>query len=279
MQVIEQFLAGKAGDEAINEDRIAVTDHFVGLFDGATNRGGATLAGVPLGRFAAQTVAEGLSHLPADSDGRGAIDFLSAYLRQRTEAQSALENRDAIEDWTAPSTAALIYSRARREIWRVSDSTFIVDGGPPQMRFFAQERTWCDLRRAWLQGQMVMGKTEAELLDNDGSWDLLTPLIKSFKLFANNDHTMAHPFGFGVVNGAHVPDRYVEVFEAEGAREIVFASDGYPEVFPTFEATETALRHTLQQDPLMYRIHPQVKGMRKGWQSFDDRSYIRFTVE
>lgn len=278
MQIIEQFLAGKTGVEDINEDRIAVSENFIGLFDGATNRGGAVLGGKTFGRFAAETVAEALLHLPADITARAAIDSLSATLHDRTRQEAEKESVDFQHEWSAPSTAVLIYSKARQEIWRVADSTFIVNGGDANMRFFAQERTWCDLRRAWLQAQMVRGMSEADLLADDKSWELLTPLIGALKVFANSEHAMAHPYGFGVINGSHVPDRYVEVFDAADAREIVFASDGYPEVLPTLAQTEESLRKAIAQDPLMYKIYPQVKGVRKGWQSYDDRSYIRFSV-
>lgn len=278
MQIIEQFLAGKTGNEDLNEDRIAVSEHFIGLFDGATNRGGAVLAGKTFGRFAAETVAQALTELPADITARAAIDSLSATLHDRTRKEAQKEGANFENEWSAPSTAVLIYSRARREIWRVADSTFIVNGGAANMRFFAQERTWCDLRRAWLQAQMVRGMSEEDLIADDKSWELLTPLIGALKVFANSEHAMAHPYGFGVINGSPVPDRYIEVFDASDAREVVFASDGYPEVLPSLEETEEALRKTIARDPLMYKIHPQVKGVRKGWQSYDDRSYIRFSI-
>lgn len=278
MQIIEQFLCGKANNEDLNEDRIAVTDHFVALMDGATNRAGSMLEGKTLGRFASETIATAIADLPADCDARTAVDLLSESLREKTHNAAAAAGIDFAHDWSAPASAILIYSRARQEIWRVADSTFIVDGGGPQMRFFAQERVWCDLRRAWLQAQMVRGRSVDDLLQDDQSWQLLTPLIGELKVFANSDHAMAHPYGFGVINGGRVPDRYVEVFEAPGAKEIVFASDGYPEVLPTLEATEQALARTLAADPLMYKIHPQVKGLRPGWVSYDDRSYIRFKI-
>lgn len=279
MQIIEQFLAAKTGNENANEDCIVVSDHFIGLFDGATNRGGSLLDGKSLGRFAADTVAAALIDLPADITARAAMDSLTATLREQTELAAAKSGHDFSQDWFAPTTAALIYSKARREIWRVADSTFIVNGGEPNMRFFAQERTWCDLRRAWLQAQMVRGASEADLIADDQSWDILMPLIGALKVFANSDHAMAHPYGFGVINGSPVPDRYVEVFDAIDAREIIFASDGYPDVRATLAETEEALRRTIAQDPLMYKIHPQVKGVRQGWQSYDDRSYIRFTID
>lgn len=278
MKIIEQFLCGKTGDENLNEDRIAVTEHFVALMDGATSRGGQPLAGKTLGRFASETVAAAIAALDPHSTARDAVDTLSRILRDKTEDAARAENRDFAADWSAPATAVIVYSRARQEVWRVADSTFIVDGGEPNMRFFAQERTWCDLRRGWLQAQMVRGYSTEDLLENDRSWELIGNLIGELKVFANSDHAMAHPYGYGVINGAHVPDRYVEVFDAAGAGEIVFASDGYPEVLPTLDATERALARTIADDPLMYKIHPQVKGVRKGWQSYDDRSYIRFSV-
>jgi glycerophosphoryl diester phosphodiesterase len=278
MRVIEQFLCGKANNEDLNEDRIAVGENFIGLMDGATNRAGSMLAGRTLGRFAAETVAAALHDLPADIGAREAVDALSQALRARTEEVAAAEGADFAHDWSAPATAVLIYSRQRQEIWRVADSSFVVDGGAAHMRFFAQEKIWCDLRRAWLQAQLVRGRTVEDLLQNDQSWQLLTPLIGELKVFANSDHAMAHPYGFGVINGARVPDRYIEVFDASGARELAFASDGYPEVLPTLDDTEQALARTLAADPLMYRLHPQVKGLRPGWVSYDDRSYIRFSV-
>lgn len=278
MQIIEQFLAGKTGDDTLNEDRIAVTDNFIALMDGATNRAGVPLQGKTLGRFAADTVAEAVQDLPADMEARDAIDFLSDALERKTAAAAKAEGRDFGQDWSPPATALLMYSRARKEIWRVADSTFMMDGGPAHMFFFAQERIWCDLRRAWLQAQMVRGYSVEDLLADDQSWQLLTPLIGALKVFANSDHGMAHPYGYGVVNGARIPDRYIEVFDASDATEIVFASDGYPDVRATLAETEAALARTLADDPLMYKIYPQVKGLRQGWQSYDDRSYIRFKL-
>lgn len=278
IKVLESFCQGKAGDARLNEDRIVVTADFVGLFDGATSRRGLTLAGLTIGRFAAETACDALATLPPDATARAAINHLSEAVATRARAAAQSEDKTFDEVWHYPAAAALIYSKSRKEIWRVADSTFVVDGGVPNMRFFAQEKTWCDLRRAWLQAEMVRGKSVEDLLANDMTWDLLSPLIGNLKVFANCDHAMAHPYGYGVINGSHVPDRYVEVFDASEAQEIVFASDGYPEVFASLEETERALKNTLREDPLMMRLHPQVKGVKPGWESYDDRSYVRFKV-
>ena len=65
MKVIEQFTRGKSGDEAKNEDRIAVTDDFIALFDGVTSRAGFLLKGVSTGRFAVDVLSETLGKIPA----------------------------------------------------------------------------------------------------------------------------------------------------------------------------------------------------------------------
>ena len=278
MQVIEQFTQGKTGDDSLNEDNIIVTEDFIAVLDVATSRRGLTLRGMGNGRFAAQVVGAEIAALPPEIEARAAVDHLSEMLMREASAAAEAEGRPFAHTWDYPATALLVYSRARKEIWRVADSTFIVDGEPPHYRFFAQERTWCDLRRAWLQAQLSKGLSVEQLLENDGSWELLSPLIGELKIFANNDGVHSAPYGYGVINGHRVPDRCVEVYRAPDAKEIVFASDGYPEVLATLPLTEKALLDVVAQDPLMYRLQPQVKGVRKGWVSFDDRSYIRFSV-
>ena len=60
--------------------------------------------------------------------------------------------------------------------------------------------------------------------------DLITPIIAELKIFANYDG----PYGYGVRYGQRpVPKTHIEIFPAAAAQEIIFASDGYPEVFGT----------------------------------------------
>lgn len=271
MKIIEQFSCSKTGDDGRNEDSIAVTPHFVGVFDGVTSRTGVALAGMSTGRFAALTLAAALEKLRPDIAGPDAVQSLNATLKERAADAAVQEGKAFADSWSHPAAALLVWSRARREIWRVADSTFLLDGAP-NYKTFPQEQTLAELRRAFLCAKIAKGATEKELLDNDITWDLVTPIIAELKIFANYDG----PFGYGVLNGAPVPPAHIEVFSAAGAGEIVLASDGYPEVFPTLEATEKDLKRIVADDPLMYRLHPQVKGVKKGHVSFDDRSYIRF---
>lgn len=271
MQIIEHFVCGKSGDDRLCEDKIVITPDFIAVLDGATSRQGLTLGGWSNGRFAAETLASGIAALPPDIPASEAVTKLTRQLRQAAENAAAQEAKTFTEIWSWPAAAALLYSRARREIWRVADSSFMIDG-IANYRTFPQEEIWASLRHAFLVARMARGETEAALLAQDPSWEVLTPLIAEFKIFAND----AGEFGYGVFNGTEIPAVHIEVFPAADAKEIVFASDGYPEIFGTLAETEADLARILAADPLMHKIHPQVKGRKQGHLSFDDRSYIRF---
>ena len=271
MQVIEQFTQGKTGEEALNEDRIVVDEHFIAVIDGVSSRRGQILQGMTIGRFAAETVGTEILRLPRQIEARLAIDHLTERLKTISETAAAAENKAFGEALRRPACALVMYSRARREIWRVADPTFMING-IPNTKAFPQEDNWAQLRRAYICSRLAKGETEAALRDGDPTWDLLAPMMSEFKVFTNYDG----PFGYGVVNGTRVPDVHIEIADAAHAREIVLASDGYPYVASTLEETEKVLQYVVTDDPLMYRHYPQVKGVKPGYVSFDDRTYIRF---
>lgn len=273
-KIIEQFLQGKSPDPALCEDKIVVTNDFIAVIDGATSREGFKLEGMSNGAFAAHVLADGIASLPADITGKQAVLTLTDLVRTRTDAAAKAEGRALTDIWSYPAAALLVYSKQRREIWRVADSTFVVDG-VPTYKTFLQEKAWSDVRKTIIHAKLARGATLAELQANDPTWDVLTGMIAECKIFANNTGL----YSYGVFNGAPIPDEHIEIYAVPNAREIVFASDGYPEVFTTLAESEDALNKLITADPLMYQIIPQVKGVKTGNFSFDDRSYIRFTVD
>jgi len=60
------------------------------------------------------------------------------------------------------------------------------------------------------------------------------------------------------------------------SHEIVLASDGYPFLKSTLEASEKALEELLKHDPQCVNSFIATKGLVEGNKSFDDRTYIRF---
>ena len=85
---------------------------------------------------------------------------------------------------------------------------------------------------------------------------------------------------YAVVDGFPIPESKVPVI-ALGFEpfEIVLASDGYPFLCPTLAESEDRLRQQRESDPL--NIGPDfqaTKAFHPDFNSFDDRSYIRFTI-
>lgn len=60
-------------------------------------------------------------------------------------------------------------------------------------------------------------------------------------------------------------------------KTIVLASDGYPYLKDSLEASEHALQGVLRDDPLLFRTYKATKGIQQGNLSFDDRAYVKIT--
>ena len=81
---------------------------------------------------------------------------------------------------------------------------------------------------------------------------------------------------FSVIDGFPIPTDKVRVIDVSNATEIVLATDGYPFLHPTLSESEEALARLLSEDPLCISQFKATKGLMRGNQSFDDRTYIRF---
>eukprot|EP00978_Attheya_sp_CCMP212_P011107 scaffold27157_cov59-Attheya_sp.AAC.1 len=62
------------------------------------------------------------------------------------------------------------------------------------------------------------------------------------------------------------------------AKEVILATDGYPDIFETLQETEAHWNTIINQDPLMIRQYPSTKGVQPGAESFDDRTYLRIAL-
>jgi len=79
-----------------------------------------------------------------------------------------------------------------------------------------------------------------------------------------------------VLNGFPIHSNHVIILPVPQHSQLVLASDGYPVLKDTLAESEAALRELIQKDPLCYRENKGTKGLAKGNDSFDDRTYIRF---
>lgn len=271
MKIIEKFICGKKDDPALCEDIIVITADFCAVIDGATTKRAPQVAGKAAGRFAAETVAAGIADFPPDITGKAAIDRLSDILREKGSAALA-QSAGAAEK---PSCCLAIYSKARREIWRLGDIGILINGRP-DMAPKAIDDIASTARAAMIQALLLEGETIETLQAHDKARDFILPLLEKQHLFANLDE--AGFFGYGVLNGDRVPEHYVDIISVPAGAEIVIASDGYPVLQPSLAESEDLLRQVIAEDPLLCRQHLSTKGRQAGQVSFDDRSYLRFAV-
>lgn len=272
MEVVEQFTCGKYADPLRNEDVLFVGEHFVAVVDGATAKSDAPWDGMPSGRFASQVLARSLTRLAGDATQDDAVDHLTAVLHREHVSRNLVETvtRDPVR---RPTAAVVLYSRARREIWRVGDCPVLVDGTPWPAEKSVDELT-AAARAYVLQAETRKGRSIAELVAHDVGREAIAPLLRYQGWFQNEPER--GEWGHCVIDGLPVPRWGRERLACTAGAEIVLASDGYPELAPTLAATEALLQDALREDPLCVARLRSTKGVYPGQVSFDDRTYVRF---
>ena len=84
---------------------------------------------------------------------------------------------------------------------------------------------------------------------------------------------------YAVIDGFPIPQQHVRVITLDFQPwEIVMATDGYPFLKPTLAASEERLAWQREHDPLNIGDFKTTKAFLPGNSSFDDRSYIRFSI-
>jgi hypothetical protein len=271
MHIIEQFTAAKKGGPEKNEDVIVVTPDFIGVFDGSTLAADETLEGMTGGRFAAVKLAEAVHKLPPDIDALNAVRFLTASFN--AAIKKAAVGTDIDPDKSLAAAGMTLYSRDKKELWSLADCPFAIDG-VSFSETLALEPVRTSIRQMLIHMELGRGKTEQELLENDPTPGMISSTVmRGTRMFTNDSDPV---FGYGVLNGQPVPEQHIRIVCSPNAREIVIASDGYPEIFMTLKETENYLAKVIAEDPLCYKTNPQPKGVLKGQISYDDKSYIRF---
>lgn len=258
----------KTGADAANEDQIVITDDFIGVIDGSTSKTDKIYANCTPGRRAALLVAETISRLPPFIDAHEAVQLMTRRIASEYAAIGVVERLEnhPVERMTA---SFAIYSGYRAEIWLLGDVPFMVDGKANNTRK-AEEEQAAAIRAKVLRKRLQEGVSVETLQRNDPGRKEIMPFLKAYMQEQNQ------PGGYGVIDGFPVPGEFIRVLACPEAREIVLASDGYPELFPTLAASEGYLHKIIKNDPLLISDFKATKAVKPGNQSFDDRSYVRF---
>ncbi|PKR90111.1 hypothetical protein CXZ10_01600 [Pleomorphomonas diazotrophica] len=266
-RVIESLCASGKDSDAKKEDWLVVTDDFAAVIDGATSSG--PIGGRPGGIVAAEAVERAVRELAPDATARDFVDRATAAIAM------------AIGDWTdetimRPSAVAAVWSRARGEVWRVGDCHVRIDrkdypGGKEIDRIGYEFR--CAVIRARLRLGMTSLDAELRVPTMEQPF---RPLVLAQHAFLNLDSD--DPLAYGGLAGTFVPDRFVEVFEAADAREIVLASDGFLSPPATLAEGLAEIARIRENDPLMVELVTGSRPFVPGRDYFDDTTYLRIAI-
>ncbi len=165
------------------------------------------------------------------------------------------------------TASCIVFSRLRREVWMVGDCQCLIgneyyDNPKPYEQELAEQRA-AIIRESPLPHDHF-------LIDDTARATIIPHMKETMK---NQNKTYA------VIDGFSIPEDKVRLLTLDFQPwEIVLASDGYPFLEPTLEASEARLAHQRAIDPLNIGEFKATKAFYEGNNSFDDRAYIRFKV-
>ena len=282
MDIIESSIIGKKSQEAC-EDGMVVTDDFIAVIDGSTSKTPKHLnPDMKNGRYAMMLISEYIrEELKADASVDDFCQGVTAYIYNKVYEKLGVEERLKEHPEERLTASAILYSRTRNEVWMVGDCQAIIDGklyenGKPNEEKIARKRVEL----------IAQGLSPAEARKQ------IEPLlIKAMLSGQNQTYTVIDGFpiyqeGVKVVAlKMKSASSSIEVYFQEQTKpisspnEVVLASDGYPFLKPTLAASEAALAEQIANDPQNIHSFIATKGIVEGNKSFDDRTYIRFSVE
>lgn len=272
--VVEQFLASKTGDEALNGDALVVTPDFIAVVDGATPKVRAR-DGARLDTLSAALVVQELRALPPDSTFPEAVARITA--RLGAEAR-LLDLPEGVNPDAALISTAAIVSVRRREVWAIGDCAFRTSSGPAYSGGMRIDQAMAEARALVNAMHLAAGKgTLAELMASDPGREFIKPMLAAQSLFLNQDN--GSPYEYGALCGIAPPSRFLQIVRLpEDPVEVVLGTDGYPALLPTLDLSEAYLHDILARDPLLIGEVKSTKGLAPGCQSFDDRAYVRLRL-
>jgi len=258
IEIKEQKCCAK--EENTCGDKPVICDHFIAVIDGATPKGEKLWNGQKGDAYVAGIIAEAIEGLNQDIIATEAIEIINQKVKEQYDDFDSLDPAERLQ------ASIVIYSVARKEIWSFGDCKFLINDKEYQ-DVKKGDILLADLRAFVMECAEVSGK------QIDGREQIL-PFLKVYPLLANTDLS----FGYDVINGGVIHADHVKVYPVQTGDCVVLASDGYPKLFDTLDESETYLAKALQEDPQCTGILRGTKGIAKQGSSFDDRTYIRFTV-
>lgn len=291
MMIIESKIVGKKSQESC-EDGMVITDDFIAVIDGSTSKTPKHLnPDMKNGRYAMMLISEYIcEELEADASVDDFCQGVSAYIYNKVYEKLGVEERLKEHPEERLTASAILYSRTRNEVWMVGDCQAIIDGklyenGKPYEEKIARKRVELieqGLSPAEARKQIEPLLIEAMLSGQNQDYTV----IDGFPIYREGVKVVSVSDSCSVQDSVPALDSVpcsdsvsASATISVSSSEIVLASDGYPFLKPTLAASEAALAKQIANDPQNIHSFIATKGIVEGNKSFDDRTYIRFSVE
>jgi glycerophosphoryl diester phosphodiesterase len=272
----EQFIQSKTGNPDDCEDALHINEHFVAVIDGATSKTARRWNKETCGRTAVKIIRQAFDEMGADFTARQAVNLMTSLVHTCYTDYNALEEvqKDPNQRITASCAAV---SLSRQEVWLIGDCQVLLGN-----HYIAHpkriDHLLSDIRALVIELELQKGVTLEQLRESDTGRTFILPLLQEQTLFQNNSTVQA--YWFPAVDGFTIPDAgIITTAIPDSATTIVLATDGYPVLQDTLEASERILQEILQKDPLLFREYKSTKGMLQGYVSFDDRAFVKIRLK
>ena len=297
LKIIESKIVGKKSQESC-EDGMVITDDFIAVIDGSTSKTPKHLnPEMKNGRYAMMLISEYIrEELKADASVDDFCQGVTAYIYNKVYEKLGVEERLKEHPEERLTASAILYSRTRNEVWMVGDCQAIIDGklyenGKPYEQEIARKRV--ELIEQGLSPAEARKQIEPLLIEAMLSGQNQTyTVIDGFPIYREGVKVVSVSDSSSVQGSVSSSDScsVQDPVSCSGSAsasdtipssssEIVLASDGYPFLKPTLAASEAALAEQIANDPQNIHSFIATKGIVEGNKSFDDRTYIRFSVE
>lgn len=282
MDIIESIIIGKKSQEAC-EDGMVITDDFIAVIDGSTSKTPKHLnPDMKNGRYAMMLISEYIrEELKADASVDDFCQGVTAYIYNKVYEKLGVEERLKEHPEERLTASAILYSRTRNEVWMVGDCQATIDGklyenGKPYEEKIARKRV--ELIEQGLSPAEARKQIEPLLIEAMLSGQNKTyTVIDGFPIYQEGVKVVA--LKMKPVSSSIETYFQEQTMPVSSPNEVVLASDGYPFLKPTLAASEAALAEQIANDPQNIHSFIATKGIVEGNKSFDDRTYIRFSVE
>lgn len=288
VQIVDEFLESKKGDESGGEDRLVKGPVYFGVIDGATDHTGLRWrsysgAEKPGGEVLAEIVEHYFSAAPQGQEPDAIVRSLNDEIHRRAEV-SEIDLSDPLK---RANVSFAVFDASCARILHIGDCGFAfkrTDGSFHVKQFEKKiDRLVSDIRAAIVEVLKSHG-IDAFADGQDLGRNFIKPLLGRQQELQNGQLPKGSwAFGipdislrYDVING--FPAELSVTTVPSTVRELILASDGFRVICSTLKKTVATLRRSLKRDPHCLKELRSTKGVLPGQTSFDDLSYLRLRL-